>query len=75
MDLKEGNVEGALPSISMGLSLGCVSGSQRPPRSNLRSGSDCCMAVTVDKDALSPSVLFLWPELGDGPRVPFRCEA
>ena len=56
MDLSEGNVEGASPRTSMGLGLGCVSGSQRPPRSNLRSGSKRCVAVTVDTDALSPSL-------------------
>ena len=49
-------MEGALPRTSMGLGLGCVSGSQRPPRSNLRSGSKHCVAVTMDMDALSPSL-------------------
>lgn len=49
-------MEGALPRTSMGLGLGCVSGSQRPPRLNLRPGSKHCAAVTVDTDALPPSL-------------------
>lgn len=63
-------MERSLPRNRLGLGLGYVSGSQEPTCSDLGSGSDCCAAMSVGVDALSPSLSALRPEVGDAPRPP-----
>lgn len=60
---------GALPRNSVGLGLHCVSGSQEPTKSHLRSGSDHCVALSGDADTQSPAFFSLWSDADDPPEA------